>query len=305
MPSEIATLQRARLILAVSEVVQEGSYQSLTVSKVIARARVSRKTFYDTFASREDCFLAVLEQAVGRARERTVAAYAEHDSWRKGVRAALASVLALMQEEPALARVCIVDALSGGAQILRFRTALLHEIACVIDRAREDAPTLRPPPAITAEAVVGGLASVLHNRLRQQAREPLGDLLGSLMSIIVLPYLGVRAAAEELRKAPTRPRERARPSIASESDPLEGLGIRLTYRTVRTLTAIAQCPGASNRAVAQGAGIADQGQVSKLLARLARLDLVENEGAGQARGEANAWRLTDRGKRLYRAAWST
>jgi hypothetical protein len=43
------------------------------------------------------------------------------------------------------------------------------------------------------------------------------------------------------------------------------------------------------------AGIADQGQISKLLARLHSLGLLENTGGDHAKGEPNAWHLTARG----------
>ena len=71
--------------------------------------------------------------------------------------------------------------------------------------------------------------------------------------------------------------------------------MRLTYRTVRVLTFIGEHPGASNREIAEGAGIADQGQISKLLTRLERLQLVHNVGEGQIMGSSNEWYLTDRG----------
>jgi DNA-binding MarR family transcriptional regulator len=76
--------------------------------------------------------------------------------------------------------------------------------------------------------------------------------------------------------------------------------MRLTYRTVRVLLAIAERPGASNRVVAQGSGVQDQGQISKLLARLEHLGLISNEGVGASRGEPNAWRLTARGREIER-----
>jgi DNA-binding MarR family transcriptional regulator len=76
--------------------------------------------------------------------------------------------------------------------------------------------------------------------------------------------------------------------------------MRLTYRTIRVLAAIAAQADLSNSEVAERAGITDQGQVSKLLARLSRLGLIENTGAGQARGTANAWRLTREGRKLQR-----
>ena len=77
--------------------------------------------------------------------------------------------------------------------------------------------------------------------------------------------------------------------------------MRLTYRTVRVLMVIGERPGASNREIAEGSGIVDQGQISKLLTRLARLNLVENVGEGQEKGAANAWHLTPRGAQVERA----
>jgi DNA-binding MarR family transcriptional regulator len=66
------------------------------------------------------------------------------------------------------------------------------------------------------------------------------------------------------------------------------------------LEAIAELPGVSNRLVAEHAGISDQGQVSKLLARLEGLGLLVNSGEGHAKGEPNAWRLTSLGERVTR-----
>lgn len=74
--------------------------------------------------------------------------------------------------------------------------------------------------------------------------------------------------------------------------------MRFTYRTMRVLVSVAENPGSSNRSIAEGAGIADQGQASKLLARLHRLGLIENKGGDPARGEANAWILTHTGQQV-------
>jgi DNA-binding MarR family transcriptional regulator len=77
--------------------------------------------------------------------------------------------------------------------------------------------------------------------------------------------------------------------------------MRLTYRTMRVLAFIAQQPGASNREIAEGSSVVDPGQISKLLARLARLGLAESPGEGAEHATMNAWRLTARGERLERA----
>lgn len=119
-----------------------------------------------------------------------------------------------------------------------------------------------------------------------------------MMAIVVLPYLGQAAAAKELKRAIPK----ARPvSIRPVDDPLDGLNMRITYRTLRVLAAVAAVPGRSNREVADHAGISDAGQISKLLTRLERIGLMHNSGRGQARGERNAWGLTAKGAEVEEA----
>lgn len=76
--------------------------------------------------------------------------------------------------------------------------------------------------------------------------------------------------------------------------------MRLTYRTMRVLAAVASQPGSSNRTIAEAAGIKDKGQTSKLLARLAGLGLIESVGNGRAHGTPYAWKFTPRGERFWR-----
>jgi AcrR family transcriptional regulator/DNA-binding MarR family transcriptional regulator len=94
------------------------------------------------------------------------------------------------------------------------------------------------------------------------------------------------------------PRRLKRPAPnASQFAPI-GLPMRVTYRTSRVLSAIGEHPGASNGEIAEHAGVADQGQISKLLARLQRLELLQNTGNSQSRGERNAWNLTPLGENV-------
>lgn len=299
---QVTEIQRSRMLAAAVEAVEEVGYARMTVAQVIGRARVSRKTFYDVFIDREDCFLAAFEQALGQARLIAEEAYAGESSWREGVRTALARVLMFMDEEPGLARLCIVEALGAGERVLECRGKALDELAEVVDRGRAATNASREPPDVTAEGVVGAIFAVLHTRVLESGGQPLTDLLGSLMSMIVLPYLGARAAQRELTRPPVQASSVERPRVSRrQKDPLEGLNMRLTYRTVRVLVVIAEHPGASNREIAEGSGIVDQGQISKLMNRLARLKLVENLGEGQEKGAANAWHLTPRGAQVERA----
>src|ERR1700742_4940198 len=99
----VTEIQRSRMLAAALEAVEEVGYGRMTVAQVISRAKVSRKTFYDVFADREDCFLAALEQAVSQVGRLVREAYDQEEGWRDGIRAGLAELLVFLDEEPALA----------------------------------------------------------------------------------------------------------------------------------------------------------------------------------------------------------
>jgi AcrR family transcriptional regulator/DNA-binding MarR family transcriptional regulator len=287
------------VLAAAIDIIEEVGCARFTVSRTVQRAHVSRKTFYDIFSDREDCFLAVIEQAVGAARHVAIEAYMRQTNWRAGVRSAVETILVLMEENPGLARIFVVDALGGGPRILQFRVLVQSELAASFDLGRTAASARHDPPPVTGEAIAGGLLSMLFNRLHDGSKAPLIDLLGALMSIVTLPYLGAKVAAEEMMRSPSGERPEV-PRISSMgNDPLRTLDIRLTRRTCRVLMVIGQRPGVSNLDVARHAGIKDQGQISKLLKRLTRVGLIENTGPGQRRGGSNAWRLTDGGQHLW------
>jgi AcrR family transcriptional regulator len=303
---QVTEIQRTRMLAATVEAVEEVGYARLTVAQVIGRARVSRKTFYDLFDDREDCFLAAFDEAVEQLGELVSEAYLAESRWREGIRAGLLALLRFMDDEPGLARMVIVEALGAGPRVLERRAEVLEHVKETIDSGRAGAGArvsraTEEAPDVTAEGVIGAVFAVLHTRLLARGREPFSALLGPLMSMIVLPYLGPRAASQELTREAPKAIRRKRSPRRTARDPLEGLDMRLTYRTVRVLTFIGEHPGASNREIAEGAGIADQGQISKLLTRLERLELVRNTGDGQVKGASNAWHLTDRGAQVERA----
>jgi AcrR family transcriptional regulator/DNA-binding MarR family transcriptional regulator len=293
----VAEFQRARMIAALVEVVRERGVGDVTVAHVVARSGVSRRTFYELFEDREACFLAAFEEAVRRASACVVPAFRAGAGWRERVRAGLEALLGFLEEEPGLGALCVVDALGAGAVALERRERIVQALIDAVDEGRTEARASARPMRLTAEGVVGAVLAVLHARL--SARGSSGapsvlELLGPLMGIVVLPYLGQAAAAREAaRPAPVR-RRMAQPM----GDPLRELDMRLTYRTVRVLLAIAAEPGASNRGVADVAGVADQGQISKLLARLEHLGLISNRSGGHSRGEPNVWNLTPRGQEV-------
>jgi AcrR family transcriptional regulator/DNA-binding MarR family transcriptional regulator len=280
--------------------IDEFGYGRATVAQITARSRVSRRTFYELFDSREECLVALVEDAVALIEGEIATAELGGLTWLERVRGGLWVILSCLDREHALARVCVVQALRGGPKVLERREEILARLARVLDEGRSAGTRGGDCAPLTAEGLVGAAMTIVHSRLLRRDHEPLGELLGELTSMIVLPYLGPAAARRERARplpAPTAA-QRAFVSQQSDRDPLQEIPMRLTYRTTRVLACIAEQPGISNRAVADRAGVADQGQISKLLARLERLGLAENGGVGRVKGEPNAWRLTQLGRQV-------
>ncbi len=301
-------MQRRRLLRAFTEIVARDGLDDAGVGRVCRRAGVSRRTFYDLFSDREACFLAAFDDAVERIAQSVVPAYSCGGRWRERVRGALAALLECFEEEPALVHVCLIESTKGGPALHARRRSVLDVLIAAIDQGRSEAKDGNVPVLLTGESVVGGAISVIQARALDQGMRSLIELLNPLMSMIVNPYLGAAAAKRELQ-FPSPPPKTSRNCHSREDhlagrhvqDPFKDLPIRITFRTARVLASVATRPGASNREIMGAAGVVDQGQMSKLLGRLEHNGLIENHGYGQAKGEANAWRLTDRGQAIHRA----
>ncbi|HEY5045038.1 MAG TPA: TetR/AcrR family transcriptional regulator [Solirubrobacteraceae bacterium] len=322
----MSELQRVRLLDATFAVVAEDGYRRMTARRVSGRAGVSNKTFYDLFTDREDCFLAAFDHAVDRIAGVVLPAWEGEKEWATRIRAGLGALLGFLDVEPALRRLVFVEALGAGPRVLERRAQVSEVLRRAVDQGRTGVKAGRELPPLTAEGIVGAAFSVIHARLLQESAGSLLDLLNPLMATIVLPYRGHAAAAQELQfsKAgpgflPTdKPAKSGRSGGTSgscagrdEVRVLRGPGgtsgscaFRPTLRTLMVLAAVAELgergSKPNNREVSDAAQIVDQGQISKLLARLEGIGLLHNTG-GHIQGVPNAWRLTPHGEQVVRA----
>ncbi len=299
----VSQTQRSRMLSSAVQVISEYGYGEMSVARITSGAGVSRRTFYDLFEDREDCFLAIFEDAVSRARQLMRAGHEGGGSWREQVRAALFSLLLFMDREPGVRALLVVDALKAGPRVQERRLAVLNELSRVLHQSGARAKPDRALPALTGEGVIGAVLGVIHTRLLAERPGSMVQLLNPLMGVIVLPYLGPAAAQRELVcPPPKRSRPPAsQPQYSRRDDPLADLPMRITHRTLLVLAAVGERPGASNRQIADAAGVTDQGQISKLLARLEGLGLLENTSMAQPTGEPNSWHLTIRGQQVQHA----
>ena len=271
--------------------------QGIDYSLVIARAGVTDRELSGVFPTVEDCVLGAFEQALWRCSRAIDRGLNDKHGWLGRLRAGLVAFLGFLDDEPVWGRLLVeqtpqVDllvALSCERRVLALLAGLLDDGA----QPRGEAD-FTPDPFLTGELVIGGVLSVIRARMRQPGErsdgEPFVALVPALMAFIVRPYLGQAVAQAELTGTP-----------ASDSEPpAYTLPVRATHRTMAVLDAVARAPRSSNRRIAEIAGLADEGQTSKLLWRLAQRGVIENLGRGQNFGEPNAWLLTSHGREVLR-----
>ncbi|HEY1687695.1 MAG TPA: TetR/AcrR family transcriptional regulator [Solirubrobacteraceae bacterium] len=313
----IMGLQRARLLSAAVALLAEDGNAGFSAAAVCGRAGVSRRTFYELFDDRQQCFAAILAEMERRVASVIAGLGLEGLAWGERVRMGLWAILCLVDSDPGLAKVCLVESQRAGGLVQLERERIVAALVDVLDEGRSQGAGGSAASRLTAEALIGAISSVIAARLTGSRQEPAGDgeigmgvrgLLGELAGMIVLPYQGPAAARRQIKRAlPTAPVvAMAVTATAGDCDPLAQLPMRLTYRTARALKAVAELTetgaGASNRQIAEHAGVSDGGQASKLLCRLQERNLIENTAVGGvARGEANQWHLTALGARLVQS----
>lgn len=257
------------------------------------RAGVSEDAFYSVFSSIDECYRAAYQAGVDRLSQAVATAVGGEQSWLERVRSGLVALLGFFDDEPSWAGLLVLERPGCGRLAFECRQQLQDVLTGLLDEGGDtDTPVGSPMllPALTGELLVGGVFSVIRSSMLEPGGGRLVELAPSLLAFIAVqhgrPDLagGLAAWTGELARA-------RRVSRAAR------LPIRATHRTALVLRAIAQTPYLNNREVANAAGLADEGQASRLLARLARRGVIENVGVGAARGEPNAWLLTPSGRR--------
>jgi AcrR family transcriptional regulator len=174
---------------AMAELCAEQGYEATKIADVVRRAGVARKTLYDNFDGKEEVLLAAFDTAVEEVTRRMEEACAEADSaWFDQVAAGLRAFLTYVSEEPAYARLCVIEAMSATpAASARYDAALQG----VVDHLRQKAPAGSGLPATTEETLVGGVAWILHQQIRRGGAEQALDLMPELLDFVLSPYRGV------------------------------------------------------------------------------------------------------------------
>jgi len=164
------------------------------VADIVKRAAIARKTFYENFSSKEECFLAAQELAMSAALERVVEAAGTHQDWPRRIRAGLTAFLGYVAAEPALARTCMVESLSAGSAAVEYHEESQQAFVSLLRLGRDVTPYGGQLPEALEEAIVGGVFWIVYQRLVNEEEAAIPALLPELVEFALTPYLGGEAA---------------------------------------------------------------------------------------------------------------
>jgi AcrR family transcriptional regulator len=181
--------QRGRLLDAMAQAVAEHGYGSTTIAHVVSRAGVSRKTFYDHFSDKNDCFLAMYDTGIGFLLQRVSDTIEGQEDPHSRLVVGLQAVLSILSAEPAFCRAIIVEVHAAGPEALARRRAVVSVFA---DRyldanrqARKNGSKIAELSVDKALAVVGGILDLISTRVEADRTETLPELADELTSFAV------------------------------------------------------------------------------------------------------------------------
>ncbi len=190
--------QRERLIAGLAEAIAENGYSGTTIAHITRHAAVSRRTFYEHFSSKDECFVAAYDTVMKELQERVSEAFDGAEDWPHKVKAGIGAMLSFLAAEPNLARLCMVEALVAGPVVVERYDAAIQGFVPYFQTGREG----RPPEVLarlsptTEEALVGGMVSLISRRIIAGKAEQLEELLPDLVEFTLTPYIGSADAAE-------------------------------------------------------------------------------------------------------------
>lgn len=180
---------RGRLLDAMVETVALRGYDRTTVSRVLSVADLDESVFSEHFHDKHDCFWQALEGLI-ESGERAIRELIEDEGpWPDRVRLGLRQLLQALGENPAAARVLLVEMLAAGPEASERRRTATAPLIALVEQGRTESADGALLPAQTSEAIVGGVLSILHRRVLQGEVDGLSALQDDLTYFALLPYL--------------------------------------------------------------------------------------------------------------------
>ena len=196
----MASESRRDLILAAMiRVVGSKGYKETSVADVIEEAATSRTTFYKYFDDKHDCFLAAYEMLVEQVFAEVVANCNGSQPWLERVETGLETIVKLFALDPQLARTAVVEVAAAGAEARQLHWNAVSRFTAYLEDGRELADGRELPENISLMSA-GAVSGLIFDELLAGRAAQLQAMLPDLLFAMLVPYIGPRAAAEEMRR---------------------------------------------------------------------------------------------------------
>jgi AcrR family transcriptional regulator len=199
----VAESQRSRILNAMRDALADGGYAEASLLHITKRAGVSRKTFYEHFADKEECFVAVYRDARTRLSGSSTRALARPGRWPARTVAGIAALMEALAADPAAARIVLIEVLSAGERARRLRNESVVALARSFRPTAADRAELGLPAEVAGgatEVVVGGISEMVYREIVEGRTDRLPFLLPDIAFAAISPLLGSDAARSEIEK---------------------------------------------------------------------------------------------------------
>jgi len=189
----VAKIQRDRLMRAMARTVAEYGYQGTTVRRLLSRAGLSRRTYYELFEDKEDCFLAAYDEAVDHVMGFVVEAYEQGDDPQERIERGLGAFLQFCADEPDIARMCIVEVLAGGPAARARRADTMERLASLMEEALNELRGDEQLSKLAARGLIGGVHELIYAPIDRGEVEHLPQLAEQIVSSQIAPLVLAKA----------------------------------------------------------------------------------------------------------------
>ncbi|HET7052757.1 MAG TPA: TetR/AcrR family transcriptional regulator [Solirubrobacterales bacterium] len=186
------------------EMVAEHGFVAADIETVCERADVARAHFDRCFADLEDCFLVLHDETMEELCGRVDAVCGGREAWHDRIWAAGVAAMRFLQEDSIRARFLVVSVNGSGSGAQERRDRIVQRIADFLDGGRGGVAGKRPMSRCTAEIAAGAVYNTILTKVESGSIERGEEFLPELIYLATMPYLGARAAEDELLVQPLR-----------------------------------------------------------------------------------------------------
>ena len=189
----VMKIQRDRLMRAMARTIAEHGYQDTTVRRLLGRAGLSRRTYYELFEDKEDCFLAAYGEVIDHVMGIVIESYEEGGSPEERIERGLRALLQFCSDEPEVARMCVVEVLAAGPAARARRAETMERLAGLMEEALNELRGDKALSKLAAQGLIGGVHELIYSPIDRGEVDRLPELAEQIVATQVAPLVAIKA----------------------------------------------------------------------------------------------------------------